>query len=342
MATCAAMHSRGRTGRSRFPLALDEGECAGEPDFDAEEERGIRSDSSWVPAGGFADEESALLACLSSQISPFSQRGSVRFRIKGVAVFAHDVVIQRTAEVEPMGTFEEMAALVMPEGSGWRKVRGERKPVTELTYRSLLAMTHKLRNCAITFRSLLTLTYPATFTKDGRQVKRDLDRFIKCVRRRFPGASYAWFLEFQDRGAPHFHMLLTVGEGEIDRPWLGRVWSRIVQGGESCRRVHAHVKQWELIRKPDGAVRYVAKYASKQKQKIVPPDYQGVGRFWGTSPDVKAEPVEVVEMDGPEILKRMGSQTAVRFVNGWGQRMDFRRYLWDQAQKFRTHEGQSP
>ena len=131
-------------------------------------------------------------------------------------------------------------------------------------------------------------------------------------------------------------MLTTVEGRDIDREWLGRVWSRIVDGGEKCRRVHSHVKQWDVIRKSDGAVRYVAKYAKKQKQKEVPAEYQNVGAFWGTSRDVKAEPVEVIEMDAKEILQRMGID-CVKFVKQWGRgSLDLRRYLWDQADKFRT------
>jgi hypothetical protein len=94
------------------------------------------------------------------------------------------------------------------------------------------------------------------------------------------------------------------------------------------------VKQWEVIKKTDGAVRYVAKYAKKQKQKEVPEGYQNVGRFWGTSPDVKAVPVQTLEMTAPEILRRMGLDS-VKFIKGWGRGgMDLRRYLWDQAEKF--------
>jgi hypothetical protein len=318
-------------------------DLAGGPDLEAWEQEGLRSDTSWIPEGGFSDEGEALSACLSSQISPFSERNGLIYRIKGVEVFENDVVIRRTVEKVPVAPFDEAVGLVMPEGSGWvnPKQRGDRKALTHLSHKSLLALCHKLRNCGVKFRSLLTLTYPERFTNDGRIVKRHLDRFIKCFRRKYGSGSYAWFLEFQDRGAPHFHMLTTVEGVEVDREWLGRVWSRIVDGGEKCRRVHAHVKQWEVIKKEDGAVRYVAKYAKKQKQKEVPMSYQNVGRFWGTSPDVKAAPLEEIEMDAKEILSRMGLDSA-KFVKQWGRgSLDLRRYLWDQAGKFRTKNDRS-
>jgi len=310
---------------------------AGWADLDTlEEERGLQSDASWVPEGGFATEAEGLCACLSSQISPFSESKGNRFKVVGVEVHKQDVVIKR--ELVPMAPVAELVRLVMPEGSGWvnPKVRGDRKPLTRLSQRSLLAMGHKLRNCGVRFSSLLTLTYPERFTNDGRLVKRHLDSFLKAFRRRYGKRAYAWFLEFQERGAPHFHMLTTVEGFEIDREWLGRVWSRIVDGGEKCRRVHAHVKQWETIKKEDGATRYVAKYAKKQKQKQVPAAFQNVGAFWGTSRDVKAEPVQMLRMDAKEIVHRMGMDSA-KFVKEWRMgKLDLRKYLWDQAHKFRT------
>lgn len=43
---------------------------------------------------------------------------------------------------------------------------------------------------------------------------------------------------------------------------------------------------WEEIKTPDGAKKYVTKYALKPKQKQVPKEYQNCGRFWGCSKDL--------------------------------------------------------
>lgn len=337
-----------------------EAQPMGWSDFDSPEERLIDG-RRWSPEEGFANDDEAmagfLSACLSSQISPREreeEQFGPCFRVKGVKVYAQDVVVERELIYEPVGTEAEIKDLVMFGGFAGdlnrfvqhpdkarpeevtRRPRGDRKAGTRLSYRSLLHLVHKLRNCSVMFRSLLTLTYPEDFPNDGRLVKKQLDRFLKAFRRRYGKRPYAWFLEFQDRGAPHFHMLTDIDGWEIDRDWLGRTWSRIVDGGGKCYRVHAHVKQWEVMRKKDGAVRYVAKYAKKQKQKIVPEGYDKVGLFWGTSHDVKAEPVEVLAMDAHEVLRIMGLDGA-KFVKEWEQgRLDLRRYLWDQADKFRT------
>ena len=55
----------------------------------------------------------------------------------------------------------------------------------------------------------LTLTYPDQYPAP-LQAKVHLDNFLKRLKRRFPAApvSGIWRMEFQERGAPHFHILL--------------------------------------------------------------------------------------------------------------------------------------
>lgn len=71
----------------------------------------------------------------------------------------------------------------------------------------------------------------------------------------------------------------------------------------------SHVNTWEVIRKPDGAKRYVAKYATKPYQKQVPEWFQDIGRFWGCSDGVKEnreKPIilELTEDELREILRQ--------------------------------------
>lgn len=136
----------------------------------------------------------------------------------------------------------------------------------------------------VRFRSILTLTWPKVYPRDGREVKKLLNRVLNWIRRNLE-CEYLWFLEFQARGAPHIHILL---ETEVrKREKLANYWSRVVTDDESerrkVRRVHSHSRQWQNVQKPDGARRYATKYATKTEQKTVPLSYQNVGRFWGAS-----------------------------------------------------------
>jgi hypothetical protein len=87
-----------------------------------------------------------------------------------------------------------------------------------------------------------------------------------------------WFLEFQKRGAPHFH-LLTTDFYSYRRCQM--LWYAIVNSGDS-KHLKAGVRVETLKRGKKGMISYAKKYARKQEQKEVPPDYLNVGRFYGT------------------------------------------------------------
>ncbi|MEO6846558.1 MAG: hypothetical protein ABI443_04130, partial [Chthoniobacterales bacterium] len=82
--------------------------------------------------------------------------------------------------------------------------------ITEFSHQSRYNMLHTLKNCGVVMRSMMTITYPKEFSSDGRKVKKDLKRLLNWIRRNIPGTRGLWFLEFQMRGAPHFHILLDV------------------------------------------------------------------------------------------------------------------------------------
>lgn len=119
--------------------------------------------------------------------------------------------------------------------------------------------------------------------------------------RRKAEISYIWFLEFQRRGAPHFHVLLSILPYTAIREELAHRWSKLVGKDAEERykvyKVHKHPRTWEEIRHIGGAERYIAKYAAKQNQKKVPDWYKGVGRFWAASRDVKQSIPQPIEID---------------------------------------------
>jgi hypothetical protein len=67
--------------------------------------------------------------------------------------------------------------------------------------------------------AMVTLTYPgdwAAYAPDGRQVKRQLEAFKERWRRAHGRPRGVWVEEFQERGAPHFHMYLGLPESVTD------------------------------------------------------------------------------------------------------------------------------
>lgn len=207
--------------------------------------------------------------------------------------------------------------------------------------------------------AMVTLTYPGDWmavAPDSTTTKRHLDLFGKRLRRLYevnglakPGA--VWKLEFQKRGAPHFHLYLPVPVAKIrcscnrwctDRvrfaEWLSQTWASIVgaQGDEHERHLRAGtgVDFAEGSRMSDPKrlavyfVRHNAKGGkSKAYQHRVPGGWAKAGRWWGTwglsrvEAEVEVEPWELLEVrrllrrwvDSQEVKgKRSGDPWTVR------------------------------
>lgn len=189
--------------------------------------------------------------------------------------------------------------------------RKERK-IKMLTQKSLAKLTATIQATDINLNTMLTLTYPGVFPRNGQEVKKALNVVLSMLRSKGK-FSYVWFLEFQKRGAPHFHILtdhggisthMRVGVAEtwvrhmINSDWfMAAIVVESVDYGEceyeimikhvkNAMAVALHRDTWQVVRDKDGAKKYVTKYASKPEQKQVPKNYRDVGRFWGCSRDV--------------------------------------------------------
>lgn len=214
----------------------------------------------------------------------------------------------------------------------------KRGKVRFLSRRAMCRLLFVVAETTVNFASMMTLTYGRVYPRSGKDVKSDLNRLLTAMRTRYARAgqkapSYLWFLEFQRRGAPHIHVLITVLPGDImTRKDFAKMWRvaqkleiRLREEGYEDREiakevkkveaVHGHLRAWEAIRSERGATRYVAKYALKTKQKNIPTDFQDVGRFFGWSRDVAADiqPVaelSVTEDDLRELLEMNGHMVA--------------------------------
>jgi len=145
-------------------------------------------------------------------------------------------------------------------------------------------MRSYLRECLAEYSYMCTLTYPGFFPSDGPSVKEHLRRFCQELKRyqakrggdpeRF---SAFWFLEFQERGAPHFHLFLT---DQFPAKWIASTWYFIVRSDDH-RHLQAGTRIESIRSGHKGIMAYASKYAAKQEQKVVPEGYEKVGRFWG-------------------------------------------------------------
>jgi hypothetical protein len=151
------------------------------------------------------------------------------------------------------------------------------------------------------------------FSPSGKVCKKHLDTFRKRLTRylkRLGLTSWGclWFLEFQRRGAPHFHLLLFnlgfVELVELQR-WVSTSWAEIVNHLD-LKEYEKHLKagtRTEKIKKSHFG--YALKYAAKMKQKEVPVEFSDIGRFWGCWNNPLAAPVLRSFYTASDTLKRM-------------------------------------
>lgn len=165
--------------------------------------------------------------------------------------------------------------------TAFRRGNVPRGKVVGFSVRSSARMRRYLRTSTAEYRVMVTLTYPYAYPLSGITAKAHLASFLRSAKlvhepdgRKF---SAFWFLEFQKRGAPHFHIFLT---HRIAKEFVARRWFEVV-GSDDSRHLAAGTRTESLRSGRYGVCAYATKYACKQNQKEVPPNFQNCGRFWG-------------------------------------------------------------
>lgn len=175
----------------------------------------------------------------------------------------------------------------------------KRGTVQMFSPKSASRLTRMARNASPALISQFCLTYHQALP-DGATCKKDLDAWLKVLRRAAPGVGYLWILEFQTRGVPHFHVWLTVPFSETLWKSLGAAWNRIAEPSSQEHlwwhtepRVDPHTGKlqrsmlnWEM-----NGGGYLRKYMSKLAQKCVPDGFGWCGRFWGATRGLVPDPV---------------------------------------------------
>lgn len=136
---------------------------------------------------------------------------------------------------------------------------GARGVVTQFSRASRKRMLDTMARLRPGKRSFITLTYPARFP-DERQAKQHLRAFFERLRRYNPDVSAIWRMEYQRRGAPHFH-IMAFDLPYIPQRIIHQWWCEIV-----AEYVDGHKPRVEIkaVRSNRGAMHYIAKYMSKE------------------------------------------------------------------------------
>lgn len=181
--------------------------------------------------------------------------------------------------------------------------------------------------------AMITLTYPGAWevvAPNGKAVKKHL-KSLRLRWRRAWGEDLVcvWKLEFQSRGAPHFHLLCSPPHGHANgmnfRSWLSEVWADIVahpdpDQREQHRRAGTAIDWNDGLRStdPKRVAVYFTKhgaFAAKEYQHCVPEAWRapgkGPGRFWGYwGLKVATSTVEITPQD---------AITAARTIRRWAR-----------------------
>ena len=157
--------------------------------------------------------------------------------------------------------------------------RGEIKEFSEDARRRLRRTVHALdRDAASLF---VTLTWHEVLpTPDEAHAA--LDRFWKRLRDRFPDAAALWKMEPQDRGHPHFHLLLY-GVEWINPQWLSALWHDVTAETSEQHRKSGVDVEW-IRGGQDGKLQsYLSTYFGKGEPwpEEAGEAWERPGRFWG-------------------------------------------------------------
>lgn len=158
--------------------------------------------------------------------------------------------------------------------------RGKVTGFSEDSRRRLRDRLHALRRDAGGL--FVTLTYHES-APDPEEAKADLEAFWKRLRRRFPSISAVWKMEPQDRGEPHFHLMIF-GVEFLPVQWLSQAWHDVT--GEDSDAHEAGGVDLEPFLNEDGKLQgYMSKYMGEEYDHW-PGTEEGdpwhtPGRWWG-------------------------------------------------------------
>lgn len=179
----------------------------------------------------------------------------------------------------------------------------------------------------------ITLTYGSDFP-DGKESKKHLDRWWKRVTREFPDYWAVWKLEFQKRGAPHYHLLIYSQKNKprIPKEWVASSWSEVV-GDSSIEKTATRV---ESLRSHRGGIWYATKYLAKvddsptgpssdastpsDASQISETESSGAGRYWGVLSRKNRPDSEIVHRLSPMEYKVLLHDLVRNYAKGLIQR----------------------
>lgn len=155
----------------------------------------------------------------------------------------------------------------------------KRRAIAEFSRKSRLRLLKLVSRLEKTASGLfLTFTYRANM-QDHTEAKKHLDLLLRWLKYNYPGGAFLWRMEYQKRGAIHFHVI-AFNVNRVDLKQLTSYWQDLT-GDDSYPDV-------ETMHNRRKALYYVSKYVAKPEENSAgfinePYSEKTVffGRFWG-------------------------------------------------------------
>lgn len=228
----------------------------------------------------------------------------------------------------------------IPAGPGGKRggKRGQVSGFSGASRLRLLQRLHEVDRRAVPGRSvaMVTLTWPKRFPGPG-EAKVSLWAFLARLRRAWGRLAVFWKLEPQERGAPHFHLLVFWGVGisEVEAgrrlTWCASAWYELAGGGDvnhlrfhrgelGNRPCHEIVESWERV------LRYAGKYVGKPVEVHDPEDewlvgaWRWPGRWWAVRCG-ESLPRRICEVEVPVRVAYQVKRVLRRYIERQGRRV---------------------
>lgn len=152
-----------------------------------------------------------------------------------------------------------------------------RRPIRSFTRKSRLAMLRMVSRLSERPALFITLTYRQNM-QDHVAAKRHLDLALRWLKRYLPNSAMLWRMEYQRRGAIHFH-IIAFDAYALPLQRFTEYWQKLT-GDDS----YPDVKFVQAGRRR--LLAYVAKYVAKSSDdsgldNVTNSEIPWVGRFWG-------------------------------------------------------------
>lgn len=143
----------------------------------------------------------------------------------------------------------------------------------------------------------ISATWHEDFPNSKHDLKTHLDKFHKRLRRNLPPFHIIWKLEYQKRGAPHFHFILFPLDNSKsfqDNLIYKNIFTQWMELKEcNCK----DCKLYSIKSKPINEFSHCMVYISKELGKVTQNEqHHNLGRIWGSSRDMKIRIFREIEM----------------------------------------------